>query len=104
MGKSPHKNWDKLTVEQLRLANFPIYVAEQNPGELVVFPSGAPHQTINLGKLVSAVAWNIMHESSVSIFKNYLEPIYNQIGYEDIGRVPWCPCILCNGFVTGHLI
>lgn len=91
MGLSPHTSWDKLTVEQLRLANFPIYVAEQNPGDLVVFPSGAPHQSINLGKLVSAVAWNILHSSSVSMFKDYLEPIYNQIGYEDIGRVPLVP-------------
>lgn len=55
------------------------------------FLLGAAHQTINLGKLVSTVAWNIMHYSSVSMFKNYLEPIYNQIGYEDIGRVPLVP-------------
>ena len=90
-----------LTSEQLRLADFPIYIVEQNPGDLVVFPSGAQHQVINHGKLVTSVAWNVLHISSVSIFKDYLERIYSQTAHEDIGRVPLVPVhalqAVCDG-------
>jgi hypothetical protein len=80
-----------ISPESLRLADFPVYVVEQYPGDLVAFPSGSPHQVMNLGKLVTTVAWNIYHSSSVCIFNDYLEPEYNQICREDIGRVPMIP-------------
>lgn len=89
--KSPHTNWDLLTPEQLRQADFPVYVAEQNPGDLVVYPSGAPHQVVNLGRRVTTVAWNILHSSSIRMFNDYLEPRYNQVCHGDIGRMTMVP-------------
>lgn len=68
----------------------------------MVFPSGSPHQVINLGKLVTTVALNILHSSSVYIFNDYLEPKYNQICHEDISRMPMIPRYTlqraCDGF------
>ncbi|RJE21929.1 Zinc finger, ZZ type [Aspergillus sclerotialis] len=73
------------------MADFPIYVVEQTPGDLIVFPSRTSYQLLNISQLVTNVAWDIVHTSSVQTYFDYLEPIYNQVGYADIDRVPIIP-------------
>ena len=91
LGKSPHTSWDYISHKQLHMVDFPIYVVEQTPGDLVVFPSRTSYQLLNIGQMVTNVVWDIVHTSSVQTYFDYLEPIYNQVGYTDIDRVPIIP-------------
>ncbi|PYI33032.1 hypothetical protein BP00DRAFT_424409 [Aspergillus indologenus CBS 114.80] len=88
LGKSPHTDWANVTVTQLSRAKFPIYVADQFPGDLVVFPPATAHQVWNVNSLVTKVVWNIMHSSSLTYFFDYIQPVYQQLCHADTGRVP----------------
>lgn len=51
-------------------ADFPIYVCNQQPGDLVVFPPMTTHQILNIAPSVTKIAWNVLHHSSVQLVKN----------------------------------
>ncbi|PLB52824.1 hypothetical protein P170DRAFT_507563 [Aspergillus steynii IBT 23096] len=91
LGKSSHTDWAKVSIEQLKLANFPIYITNQEPGDLVVFPSATSHQIWNISPMVTKVVWNIMHASSLESFFDYVQPAYQMQCHTDTGRVPLIP-------------
>src|SRR5258708_7127174 len=65
LGKSAHTDWTNTSIEQLRDAKFPVYVANQRAGDLVVFPALTAHQIWNIGPIVTKAVWNILHVSSI---------------------------------------
>ncbi|KAI9928999.1 hypothetical protein MW887_001392 [Aspergillus wentii] len=91
LGKSPHTDWTNVSIAQLRYADFPIYVANQKPGDLVVFPSATSHQIWNISSMVTKMVWNIMHTSSLTSFFDYVQPVYQRQCHSDTGRVPLIP-------------
>ncbi|PYH92611.1 hypothetical protein BO71DRAFT_329506 [Aspergillus ellipticus CBS 707.79] len=88
LGKSSHTDWANVSIPQLKTANFPIYVTNQEPGDLVVFPSAAAHQVWNISSMVTKVVWNIVHYSSLASFFDYIQPVYQRQCHTDTGRVP----------------
>ncbi|KAL3493627.1 hypothetical protein BJX62DRAFT_223676 [Aspergillus germanicus] len=74
-----------------RSADFPIYVTDQGPGDLVIFPSGSAHQVWNVSSMVTRVVGNIMHTSSLGQFFGYVQPGYPKQCHPDTGRVPLIP-------------
>ncbi|KAL4866164.1 hypothetical protein BDV12DRAFT_173376 [Aspergillus spectabilis] len=91
LGKSPHTDWANVAVNKMKSANFPIYVTDQRPGDLVIFPAATAHQIWNISPMVTRVVWNIMHASSIASFFDYVEPSYQQQCHADTGRVPLIP-------------
>ncbi|KAI9371894.1 hypothetical protein BJX61DRAFT_509790 [Aspergillus egyptiacus] len=91
LGKSSHTDWANVSINKLRSADFPIYVAEQRPGDLVVFPATTAHQIWNVSSMVTKVVWNIMHATSLASFFDYVQPAYQQQCHVDTGRVPLIP-------------
>ncbi|KAL2854826.1 hypothetical protein BJY01DRAFT_231789 [Aspergillus pseudoustus] len=103
LGKSAHTDWANVPIDKLRSADFPIYVTDQRPGDLVVFPSASAHQVWNISAMVTRLVWNIMHHTSVSTFFNYVEPVYQKHCHPDTGRVPLIPLYaLQSGRCTGE--
>ncbi|KAF9984703.1 hypothetical protein BGZ65_012826 [Modicella reniformis] len=64
LGREPQYENSLLSVDDLSRANFPIYVAEQKTGDLVLIPSLSYHQVVNLGNSTIKVAWNRITASS----------------------------------------
>ncbi|KAJ0426042.1 hypothetical protein BJY00DRAFT_323599 [Aspergillus carlsbadensis] len=91
LGKSAHTDWTNLYIDKLRSADFPIYVTDQGPGDLIVFPSATAHQVWNISSLVTRVAWNMMHTSSLELFFDYVQPAYQTQCHPDTGRIPLIP-------------
>lgn len=91
LGKSAHTDWANISIEKLKSAEFPIYITDQRPGDLVVFPAATAHQIWNISPMVSKVVWNIMHASSVATFFDYVQPVYQRQCLADTGRVPLIP-------------
>jgi hypothetical protein len=48
LGREPQYENSFLSVDDMSRANFPIYVAEQKTGDLVLIPSLSYHQVVNL--------------------------------------------------------
>ncbi|RDW86538.1 uncharacterized protein DSM5745_03180 [Aspergillus mulundensis] len=91
LGKSAHTDWANVSSSKLRSADFPIYVTDQGPGDLVVFPTATAHQVWNISPMVTKVVWNIMHSTSVTSFFDYVQPAYHKDCHADTGRVPLIP-------------
>ncbi|KAL4916303.1 hypothetical protein BDW62DRAFT_186493 [Aspergillus aurantiobrunneus] len=91
LGKSPHTDWANVPINKLRSADFPIYVTDQKPGDLLIFPTATAHQIWNVSPMVTKVVWNIMHATSVASFFDYVQPIYQKQCHADTGRVPLVP-------------
>ncbi|EFQ99991.1 ZZ type zinc finger protein [Nannizzia gypsea CBS 118893] len=85
-GASPHVDWLNLGPEDLKNANFPVYVCEQWPGDLVVFPPATAHQVWNLGKVSTKVVWNILHPLSLDAGLHYVQPPFNRLCHPDVAR------------------
>ncbi|KAI9237612.1 MAG: hypothetical protein BYD32DRAFT_415844 [Podila humilis] len=67
------------SVEELKTANFPIYVIEQKLGDFVMVPSESYHQVVNMGKATIKVSWNrLTAHSLTAAIKNVL-PRYREI-------------------------
>lgn len=92
LGRSPHTDWVSILPAQMKLADFPIYVYDQRPGDLVIFPSATAHQVCNLAPSVTKVVWNILHLSSLMAFWQDVQPAYHHQCHADTGRVPLVPC------------
>ncbi|KAL4882913.1 hypothetical protein BJY04DRAFT_216997 [Aspergillus karnatakaensis] len=92
LGKSRHTDGANihLTTADLRTAGSPVYVTDQRPDDLVVFPAATAHQTWNLGK-VTKVQWNMMHATSVVAFFQDVGPAYQQHCRSDEYRASLIP-------------
>lgn len=104
MGKSAHTDWPRISLEQLRTADFPIYVTSQKSGDLVVFPSATAHQVINVAPLVTRAVWNILHSTSMELFLDYVQPAYQQLCHPDNGRVPLIPLRALQRYRTDKML
>ncbi|KAL4882908.1 hypothetical protein BJY04DRAFT_226923 [Aspergillus karnatakaensis] len=102
LGKSPHTDWANIPVTDLWAAGFPIYVTDQRPGDLVVFPAATAHQIWNVSPMVARVVWNIMHTTSITSFFDYVEPSYQQKCHTDTGRVSLIPLHALRSLPTGR--
>lgn len=85
-GHSPHVDWTDLDPDELRLAEFPIYIHEQVPGDLVVFPPATAHQVWNTSSLTTKLVWNILHPLCLEVGFDYVLPAYNRLCHPDIAR------------------
>ncbi|OAL64466.1 hypothetical protein A7C99_3900 [Trichophyton rubrum] len=85
-GASPHVDWLNLGPEDLKKANFPVYICEQWPGDLAVFPPATAHQVWNLGKVSTKVVWNILHPLSLDAGLHYVQPPFNRLCHPDVAR------------------
>ncbi len=85
-GVSPHLDWANLAADELRKADFPLYVLDQQVGDLVVFPPATAHQVWNMGTVSTKVVWNILHPLSLEVgFKN-VQPPFNRLCSPDVAR------------------
>ncbi|KAK2880003.1 hypothetical protein FQN49_000667 [Arthroderma sp. PD_2] len=85
-GASPHVDWLNLEPEDLKKADFPVYICEQWPGDLVVFPPATAHQVWNLGSVSTKVVWNILHPLSLDAGLHYVQPPFNRLCHPDVAR------------------
>ncbi|KAL4785667.1 hypothetical protein BJX76DRAFT_346855 [Aspergillus varians] len=102
LGKSAHTDWANVSISKLKSANFPIYITDQRPGDLVIFPTATAHQVWNLSPMVTKVVWNIMHASSVASFFDYVQPVYQRQCHADTGRVPLIPMYALQSGTCGR--
>ncbi|KAL2814234.1 hypothetical protein BDW59DRAFT_177975 [Aspergillus cavernicola] len=102
LGKSAHTDWANVSVNKLRSADFPIYVTDQRPGDLVVFPTATAHQIWNISSMVTKVVWNIMHATSLASFFHYVQPAYQKQCHADTGRVPLIPTYALQSGACGR--
>ncbi|KAL4906262.1 hypothetical protein BDW74DRAFT_167386 [Aspergillus multicolor] len=102
LGKSAHTDWANVSISKLRSADFPIYVTDQGPGDLVVFPAVTAHQVWNISSMVTKVVWNIMHSTSVASFFDYVQPAYHKQCHADTSRVPLVPMYALQTGVCGR--
>ncbi|KAI1939852.1 hypothetical protein LOZ12_000981 [Ophidiomyces ophidiicola] len=85
-GASPHIDWLNLGSEDLKQADFPLYVWEQQPGDLVVFPPATAHQVWNLGSLSTKIVWNILHPLSLEAGMAHAQPPFNRLCHPDVAQ------------------
>ena len=85
-GASPHVDWLNLSPDELMQADFPIYVCEQEVGDVVVFPPATAHQVWNMGTLSTKMVWNILHPLSLEAGLNYVQPPFNRLCHPDVAR------------------
>ncbi|KAL1966395.1 hypothetical protein VTN77DRAFT_4537 [Rasamsonia byssochlamydoides] len=85
-GASPHVDWLNLSPDELMKADFPIYVCEQEVGDVVVFPPATAHQVWNVGTLSTKMVWNILHPLSLEAGLNYVQPPFNRLCHPDVAR------------------
>ncbi|KAF3482911.1 ZZ type zinc finger protein [Arthroderma uncinatum] len=85
-GASPHVDWLNIEPEDLKKADFPVYICEQWPGDLVVFPPATAHQVWNLGNVSTKVVWNILHPLSLDAGLHYVQPPFNRLCHPDVAR------------------
>ncbi|KAF9304570.1 hypothetical protein BGZ74_001232 [Mortierella antarctica] len=67
------------SVEELRKAEFPIFVIEQKLGDFVVVPSESYHQVVNMGKATIKVSWNRLTAHCLKAAVNNVLPRYREI-------------------------
>ncbi|WEW59690.1 hypothetical protein PRK78_005170 [Emydomyces testavorans] len=85
-GASPHVDWLNLGPDDLSHADFPLYVYEQKPGDLVVFPPATAHQVWNLGSISTKIVWNILHPLSLEAGLVYVQPPFNRLCHPDVAQ------------------
>ncbi|SPO37494.1 uncharacterized protein PSFLO_02969 [Pseudozyma flocculosa] len=76
-----------LTLEELRAAPFPIHVAEQTVGDLVLLPSRSMYQNINKGGRTLKVAWSRLTVPSLETTLHEDLPLYQRFCKKEIFRV-----------------
>ncbi|EEP77437.1 predicted protein [Uncinocarpus reesii 1704] len=85
-GASPHVDWLNLNPEELKRADFPLYVYEQKVGDLVVFPPATAHQVWNLGSISTKIVWNILHPLSLEAGLVHVQPPLNRLCHPDVAQ------------------
>ena len=77
-GQSIDKDNYFMRLRDLMGANFPIYVIEQQPEDLVLVPCDGPHQVFNIGGKSVKFAWNRL---AANTFKYTLETLVRSISF-----------------------
>ena len=85
-GISPHVDWLNLGPEEMKKADFPLYVYDQKVGDLVVFPPATAHQVWNPATLSTKLVWNILHPLSLEVGFQYVQPPFNRLCHPDVAR------------------
>lgn len=67
-----------VSIEELRTAPFPVYIAEQKLGDLVLVPPRSCHQVVNHGGLTVKVSWSRMTVKGVAIAIRHELPTYRR--------------------------
>ncbi|KAG0234827.1 hypothetical protein BGX31_004443 [Mortierella sp. GBA43] len=75
------------SLEDLKQADFPIYVVEQKIGDLVMVPSLSYHQVVNLGKATVKVSWNRLTPHCLDAAVNRVLPRYREIARPEGYRI-----------------
>ncbi|GJE95153.1 hypothetical protein PsYK624_113340 [Phanerochaete sordida] len=68
-----------VTVEEFADAPFPVYVAEQKLGDLVLVPPRSCHQVVNHGGLTVKTSWSRMTLRGLKIALHHELPIYRRV-------------------------
>ena len=72
-----HEN-HALTLEQLSLAPFDVFVGEQRKGDMMLVPPRSMHQVVNQGGITLKVSWSRMTPKSLEIAINEELHIYRR--------------------------
>ncbi|EIW85075.1 hypothetical protein CONPUDRAFT_47026 [Coniophora puteana RWD-64-598 SS2] len=67
------------TIEELKNAPFPVYIAEQTLGDMIIVPPKVGHQVVNYGGISIKVAWSRMSISSLKISLYEELPLYRRV-------------------------
>jgi len=67
------------TIEDLKNAPFPVYIAEQTLGDMIIVPPKVGHQVVNYGGISIKVAWSRMSISSLKISLYEELPLYRRV-------------------------
>ncbi|KAJ3557027.1 hypothetical protein NM688_g1700 [Phlebia brevispora] len=84
-------DWEAHTasVEEFANANFPVYIAEQKLGDLVLVPPRSCHQVINHSGLTIKTAWSRMTIRGLGAALHHELPIYRRVCREEQYRVKY---------------
>lgn len=85
-GVSPHLDWHNLGADEMRQADFPLYVYDQKVGDLVVLPPATAHQIWNPSTLSTKLVWNILHPLSLEVGIQHVQPPFNRLCHPDVAR------------------
>lgn len=85
-GVSPHLDWHNLSTEEMMQADFPLYVYDQQIGDLVVLPPATAHQIWNPSVLSTKLVWNILHPLSLDVGIQHVQPPFNRLCHPDVAR------------------
>lgn len=66
------------SVEQFAVAPFPVYIAEQKLGDLVLVPPRSCHQVVNRGGLTMKTSWSRMTAKCLDTALYYELPLYRR--------------------------
>lgn len=67
-----------VTVDELAKAKFPVFIAEQKLGDLVLVPPRSCHQVVNHGGITLKSSWSRMTLPGLSLALHYELPIYHR--------------------------
>lgn len=85
-GISPHLDWHNLNTEEMQEADFPLYVYDQQVGDLVILPPATAHQIWNPSILSTKLVWNILHPLSLEVGIQHVQPPFNRLCHPDVAR------------------
>lgn len=85
-GISPHLDWHNLNTEEMQEADFPLYVYDQQVGDLVILPPATAHQIWNPSVLSTKLVWNILHPLSLEVGIQHVQPPFNRLCHPDVAR------------------
>jgi hypothetical protein len=72
-----HENY-VITLKQLELAPFKVYILEQGLGDLVLVPPRSCHQVVNYGGITIKTSWSRMTLEGLSTAYHHELPIYRR--------------------------
>ncbi|KAF9981094.1 hypothetical protein BGZ65_004320 [Modicella reniformis] len=87
IGREPQFENYFLSVDELALADFPVYVTEQKTGDIILIPSLSYHQVVNLGAATIKVAWNRRTTSYIKLAVDTVLPRYTAINNPEVFRI-----------------
>lgn len=67
-------------------ADFPLYVYDQQVGDLVILPPATAHQIWNPSTLSTKLVWNILHPLSLEVGIQHVQPPFNRLCHPDVAR------------------
>ncbi|KAI8802702.1 hypothetical protein BJ742DRAFT_535669 [Cladochytrium replicatum] len=86
-GGSLHTDSYVCPVDVLATADFPLYVAEQRPGDFIIVPPNCPHQVVNKGGITMKAAWNRMTLSALETCFSQVLPVYRLYFKQEVYRI-----------------